>query len=193
MVTLKADDDVHGLVYVWYGLKFDGALSMIRFKGRALTEWATMVPLFVMLWWVAGTVLAVYTTDPLAGLVLRFAVAWGAGSWLAKIAHERLIDSDRPAKYAVRVAGQEMWRLARSRGPVDWLVVAAAVPVWWVLARLAILFPLPALLVWAAAVWPAVLVARVVVARFESTSCARRREAARFERSASMTHVEVSP
>lgn len=190
MATLKADDDVHRLAYIWYGPKLDGALSIVRFKGRVLSEWALLVPLFVLLWQLAGSVAH---GNPLTGLVVRFGVAWGGASVLARLGQERLINADRSARYALRCAATEAWRTVRSRGPADRAVVAAAVLAWWVLARLGVLTGLPALVVWLCAIPAAVWLARRIVHRVERPDRARRRLHVRVERSARPHHFEVSP
>lgn len=191
MATLKADDDVHRLAYIWYGPKLDGFLSIVRFKGRVLSEWALLVPLFVLLWQLAG---GFVSGNPLTVLVLRFSIAWGGGSFLAKLGQEKLIDADRTARYVLRCVVVEGLRAVRSRMPVDRAALLVGVVAWWVLAKLGVaLLPSQALLVWVLAVPAAVGVARRIVHRLESAGRAWRRLHARLARSARPFNFEVSP
>lgn len=196
MSHLRVDDDVHALQYTWYGPKLDGFLSLFRLKGRTLTEWALLVPLFVAAWKFGVPVVERFAPEsqgPLTFLIVRFAASWFGAAYAAKWAYDRFIDPNRPPKYALRCLIVEAQRVLVARGPVDSWVVGLGVVVWWPLAKLSGGLPLPRLVAWGAAAAVACWVARRVVARVQSPERAWRFRHARLARSARFETIEVAP
>jgi hypothetical protein len=201
-ISIGTYDRILSLPYIYHGPVIDLPFFPIqlRFRGRPLHEWTMLLALLPVLWILTDLalgVLAVLQLKSLTGItygIVHAAVTWVAASYLASFGYRKFISTDESFVFLALTAWTEAKRIGWARGPLDWWVLAAGIPLWflveWALSTAIHINELLLMVAATAIVRPVVL--RLVHA-FEPPERARRRAIDRAHRRAATITVSGEP